>query len=100
MHLLGDLRRGQLTHTDSHAFRLGENIAVTPGKVVHETPMFQLIQYSPTTDKVLAVPLLVFGLNLTVQQAAPLSLLAVGVAAAVMLLVSAGLKTLRGKAEA
>jgi len=58
--LLTDLRRGQLTHTDPEAFRLGENIAVTPGKVVYESPLFQLIQYSPTTDKVLKVPLVIF----------------------------------------
>lgn len=59
-HLIADLRRGQLTHTDPEAFRLGENIAVTPGKVVHETPLYQLIQYTPTTDKVLAIPLVIF----------------------------------------
>jgi len=59
-HLLSDLRRGQLTHTDPDAFRLGENIAVTPGKVVHETPLYQLIQYSPATEQVLAVPLVIF----------------------------------------
>ncbi|MFN3553237.1 MAG: PHA/PHB synthase family protein [Novosphingobium meiothermophilum] len=59
-HLLDDLRKGQLTHTDPHAFELGRNIAVTPGKVVHETPLFQLIQYSPATDEVLEVPLVVF----------------------------------------
>ncbi|MFA7603677.1 MAG: class I poly(R)-hydroxyalkanoic acid synthase [Novosphingobium sp.] len=59
-HLLADLARGQLTHTDSQAFRLGENIAVTPGKVVHETPLYQLIQYTPATDKVLATPLVIF----------------------------------------
>lgn len=59
-HLLADLRRGQLTHTDPCAFRLGENIAVTPGKVVYESPLFQLIQYSPATENVLAVPLVIF----------------------------------------
>ncbi len=59
-HALADLKRGQLTHTDPNAFRLGENIAATPGKVVHETPLFQLIQYTPTTDKVLSVPLVIF----------------------------------------
>lgn len=59
-YLLTDLRRGQLTHTDPDAFRLGENIAVTPGKVVYETPLYQLIQYSPDTDKVLEVPLVIF----------------------------------------
>lgn len=59
-HLISDLARGQLSHTDASAFTLGENIAITPGKVVHETPLYQLIQYSPTTDKVLAVPLVIF----------------------------------------
>ncbi|MCB2080244.1 MAG: alpha/beta fold hydrolase, partial [Novosphingobium sp.] len=59
-HLLADLKRGQLTHTDPDAFKLGENIAVTPGKVVHQTPMYQLIQYSPTTDKVLKTPMVIF----------------------------------------
>jgi polyhydroxyalkanoate synthase len=59
-HLLGDLKRGQLTHTDPDAFKLGENIAITPGKVIHETPLYQLIQYTPTTDKVLATPLVIF----------------------------------------
>ena len=59
-HLIADLRRGQLTHTDPDAFKLGENIAVTPGKVVYESRLFQLIQYAPTTAKVLAVPLVIF----------------------------------------
>lgn len=59
-HLLGDLRKGQLTHTDPDAFELGSNIAVTPGKVVHETPLFQLIQYAPTTGEVFETPLLIF----------------------------------------
>ncbi|ARU16579.1 PHA/PHB synthase family protein [Croceicoccus marinus] len=59
-HFLADLQAGQLTHTDKTAFTIGENIAATPGKVVHETPLFQLIQYTPTTDKVLSVPLVIF----------------------------------------
>ena len=59
-HLLADLKRGQLTHVDPQAFRLGENLATTPGKVVYQTPLFQLIQYSPTTDKVLETPLVIF----------------------------------------
>lgn len=58
--LVDDLRRGQLTHTRPDAFVPGENIAVTPGKVVFETPLFQLIQYTPTTDKVLKTPLVIF----------------------------------------
>lgn len=59
-HMLTDIRKGQMTHTDPDAFALGRNIAVTPGKVVHETEMYQLIQYSPATDKVLKTPLIVF----------------------------------------
>ncbi len=59
-HLLADIKRGQLTHVDPDAFRLGENIAATPGKVVHETRLYQLIQYSPTTENVLEVPLVIF----------------------------------------
>lgn len=59
-HLLSDLRRGQLTHTSPSAFKLGENIAVTPGKVVHETPLYQIIQYTPVTAKVLETPLVIF----------------------------------------
>jgi polyhydroxyalkanoate synthase subunit PhaC len=59
-HLIADLRRGQLTHTDPTAFELGRNLAITPGKVVHETPLYQLIQYTPTTDTVLELPLVIF----------------------------------------
>ena len=59
-HLIADLERGQLTHTDTEAFKLGENIATTPGKVVHEGPLYQLIQYAPTTDQVLETPLVIF----------------------------------------
>ena len=59
-HLLADLRKGQLTHVDPEAFELGRNIAITPGKVVHETPLYQLIQYSPATETVLEIPLLIF----------------------------------------
>ena len=59
-HMLQDLSKGQLTHTDPEAFEVGRNIAVTPGKVVLQTPLYQLIQYSPTTDQVLETPLIIF----------------------------------------
>ena len=59
-HLVADIRRGQLSHGDPTAFVVGENIAITPGKVVYETPLFQLIQYTPTTEQVLEVPLVIF----------------------------------------
>ena len=59
-HMLADLQRGQLTHTEAGAFEVGRNIATTPGKVVHETALYQLIQYAPTTPDVLATPLVIF----------------------------------------
>jgi polyhydroxyalkanoate synthase subunit PhaC len=58
--LAGDLQRGQLSHTDPDAFTLGENIACTPGKVVYQTPLFQLIHYTPTTERVMETPLIIF----------------------------------------
>jgi polyhydroxyalkanoate synthase len=58
--MLADLGKGQLTHTDQNAFELGRNIAMTPGKVVHRTDLYELIQYSPTTETVLATPLVIF----------------------------------------
>ncbi|NOW45081.1 polyhydroxyalkanoate synthase [Novosphingobium sp. SG751A] len=59
-HLLEDVKRGQLSHTNRDAFKVGENIAATPGKVVHRTPFYELIQYSPSTEQVMATPLLIF----------------------------------------
>jgi polyhydroxyalkanoate synthase len=59
-HMLGDISKGQLTHTDPQAFEVGRNIAVTPGKVVKRTPLYELIQYSPSTDQVYETPLVIF----------------------------------------
>jgi polyhydroxyalkanoate synthase subunit PhaC len=59
-HLMADMQRGQLTHTPTDAFELGRNIATTPGKVVYETPLYQLIHYAPTTPTVLKTPLVIF----------------------------------------
>ena len=62
-HLLDDLDRGkgklQIKMTDLDAFEVGKNLAVTPGKVVYQTDLMQLIQYDPTTDKVARRPLLI-----------------------------------------
>ncbi|HUZ63512.1 MAG TPA: class I poly(R)-hydroxyalkanoic acid synthase [Acetobacteraceae bacterium] len=61
--LLADLEQGRgklrIKMTDMEAFRVGENIGVCPGKVVLQTPLMQLIQYSPSTEKVLKRPLLI-----------------------------------------
>lgn len=61
--MLEDLEAGKgelrIRMTDTSAFELGENVATTPGKVVFQNRMFQLIQYTPSTDKVLKRPLLV-----------------------------------------
>lgn len=59
-HLLDDLQRGRLKMTDEDAFEVGVNVAATPGKVVFENRLMQLIHYAPTTDKVYEVPLVIF----------------------------------------
>jgi polyhydroxyalkanoate synthase len=59
-HLLADMERGQLTHSNRSAFQIGKDIAATPGKVIHETPLYQLIHYAPTTADVAKTPLIIF----------------------------------------
>ncbi|QIK95250.1 class I poly(R)-hydroxyalkanoic acid synthase [Sphingomonas sp. HDW15A] len=58
--MIGDIQRGQVTQSPEGAFELGRNLATTPGKVIFETPLFQLIQYGPVTEKVLETPLVIF----------------------------------------
>jgi polyhydroxyalkanoate synthase len=58
--LLADLREGRLSMTDTSAFELGENIAVTPGKVVYRNELIELIQYEPKTEQVYETPIVFF----------------------------------------
>ncbi|MGN6154526.1 MAG: PHA/PHB synthase family protein [Sphingomicrobium sp.] len=58
--MLKDIAAGQLTQTKPGVFEVGKNLATTPGKVIRETPLYQLIQYTPTTDEVLETPVVIF----------------------------------------
>jgi polyhydroxyalkanoate synthase len=61
LNLLEDVGSGKgivQRRTDPNAFEKGKTIAATPGSIVYENRLFQLIQYTPTTDKVAAEPLL------------------------------------------
>ncbi|OSZ69394.1 class I poly(R)-hydroxyalkanoic acid synthase [Sphingomonas sp. IBVSS2] len=60
--MLGDLAKGQMTQTAEGAYELGRNLAMTPGKVVKRTPLYELIQYAPAdgAKQVYATPLLIF----------------------------------------
>jgi polyhydroxyalkanoate synthase len=58
--MLGDIKSGQLTQTQKGAFEVGTNLATTPGKVVFENELYQLIHYAPTTEKVLETPVVIF----------------------------------------
>jgi polyhydroxyalkanoate synthase subunit PhaC len=61
--LLDDLERGRgqlaVTMTDLKAFRLGDNVAATPGKVIFQNELMQLIQYAPSTREVKRRPLVI-----------------------------------------
>ena len=53
----GDLLK--VSQTDTQAFEVGRNLATTPGKVVFQNELLQLIQYAPTTEKVRETPLMI-----------------------------------------
>jgi polyhydroxyalkanoate synthase len=62
-HLLGDLERGrgrlQISMADQKAFEVGKNVATSPGKVIYQNDLMQLIQYAPTTEQVHKRPFLI-----------------------------------------
>jgi len=62
-HLEEDLKtpdgRLKIKQTDQTAFEVGKNIAITPGKVVYQNDLLQLLQFEPTTKQVYKTPLLV-----------------------------------------
>lgn len=56
---LADLAKGRVSMTDEQAFEVGRDVAATPGSVVFENELMQLIQYAPTTAKVHKRPLVI-----------------------------------------
>ena len=50
---------GIVSQVDKRPFKVGENLATSPGAVVHRTEMLELIQYAPASERVHAVPLLI-----------------------------------------
>ena len=64
MHMLAeDIQRGgghlKIRQSDSSMFEVGRNLAVTPGKIIYQNELMQLIQYAPSTETVLKRPLLI-----------------------------------------
>ena len=57
--LLADIEKGGISMTDESAFKLGKNVATTPGKVVFQNDLMQLIQYEPSTKEVARTPLVI-----------------------------------------
>ncbi|HEX8839227.1 MAG TPA: alpha/beta fold hydrolase, partial [Sphingomicrobium sp.] len=58
--MLKDIAAGQMTQTKQGVFEVGRNLATTPGKVVKQTDLYQLIQYTPVTPNVLKTPVVIF----------------------------------------
>lgn len=56
-HLMADAQRGRIGQSDEAAFEVGRNLAVTPGTVIHENELMQLIQYAPASAEVGKRPL-------------------------------------------
>ena len=59
LHLASDMNEGKLRQCDSGAFEVGVHLANTPGQVVYQNSLFQLIQYAPQSDTQFKRPLLI-----------------------------------------
>ena len=57
--LIADMEKGRISMTDDSAFEIGRNLATTPGSVIYENALMQLIQYAPLTEQVHKTPLLI-----------------------------------------
>ncbi|MDQ7989505.1 MAG: class I poly(R)-hydroxyalkanoic acid synthase [Candidatus Dactylopiibacterium sp.] len=59
LNLIGDVEKGRISMTDEAAFEVGRNLATTPGAVIFENEVMQLLQYAPQTATVCKTPLLI-----------------------------------------
>ena len=63
-HFAADIERGggqlAISQTDLDQFKVGENVATAPGKVIFQNEIIQLLQFAPSTETVCETPLLIF----------------------------------------
>jgi len=57
--VFSDVQQGRISQVPENSFTVGVDLAVTPGKVIYQNPVIELIQYEPTTEKVREIPILI-----------------------------------------